>query len=340
MSQYTKQCPTCQAEISYKYKGDFENSIQKNIVCRKCSQKKQNLKRVGLFFKNCPKCDKKITITGKHTFEKSVKENFLCSSCSNSGENNGMFGKTGEKNHWFGKHHTEETKKKISKTNTGKIRTEETKLKISEYKKANNPMKGGVFYLNWIEKYGKEIADQKMESYRQKRSDNNTGSKHPNFGKPPPKSASWGLTGWFNNFYFRSSKELMFLIYAKRFNLKVVSAESKQYAILYSNGQRNYFGDFIVNDKFFVEIKPKGLWEIPKNLEKFSAGKEYCLKHDFIFKVIDPPVNFNTILALFINKEVIFTERSEKRFKEYIDNKNLRRFMSEKIIRSVSVPTA
>lgn len=38
----------------------------------------------------------------------------------------------GEENHFYGKHHTEESKQLISKGNTGKIRTEEVKQKISE----------------------------------------------------------------------------------------------------------------------------------------------------------------------------------------------------------------
>lgn len=329
MNKYIKQCPTCQAEISYKHKGYFECSVRKNTVCEKCRKKRQNLKRVGLFFKNCPKCNKKITFTYKNAFEKSLKENSLCSSCSNSGEKNGMFGKTGEKCHWFGKKHTEETKRKLSKVNTGRKHTEETKRKISEYKKINNPMKGGVFYLDWIKKYGQEVADEKMQSYRQKRIDNNTGSNHPRFGKPPPKAGGWGLSGWFNGFYFRSLKELMFLIYAKRFNLEVISGEKKQYRILYSNGQKNYFVDFIVNNKFLVEIKPKVFQKTAENLEKFSAAKEHCLQNNLIFKVIDPPIIFDVIYELFVNNEVVFTERDKKRFEKYINDKHSRRFMDK-----------
>ena len=39
---------------------------------------------------------------------------------------------TGEKNHWYGKHRSEETKKKISEANTGKHPSEETRKKISQ----------------------------------------------------------------------------------------------------------------------------------------------------------------------------------------------------------------
>ena len=43
--------------------------------------------------------------------------------------------KCGEHNHFYGRHHTEETKKKIGDANRGKTRTEETKQKMSEQRK-------------------------------------------------------------------------------------------------------------------------------------------------------------------------------------------------------------
>lgn len=46
----------------------------------------------------------------------------------------------GEKNHFYGKHHTEQTKKKMSEAWKNRIVSEETKIKISESQK-NNPVK-------------------------------------------------------------------------------------------------------------------------------------------------------------------------------------------------------
>ena len=76
------------------------------------------------------------------------------------GENNVMFGKTGEKHPMYGKHYSEETKRKMSKSHKrenlseetirkmrdsqkGKKLSEETKKKIGEAKKGeNNPIYG------------------------------------------------------------------------------------------------------------------------------------------------------------------------------------------------------
>ena len=51
------------------------------------------------------------------------------------GDNNPMYGRTGKKNPFFGKKHSEETRKKISEANKGKHLSEETRIKISEAQK-------------------------------------------------------------------------------------------------------------------------------------------------------------------------------------------------------------
>lgn len=54
------------------------------------------------------------------------------------GENNPMFGMTGEKHPFYGKHHSEETKKKLSESHTGKHFSEEHRNKLSESHTGNH----------------------------------------------------------------------------------------------------------------------------------------------------------------------------------------------------------
>ena len=59
------------------------------------------------------------------------------------GENNFMYGKCGELNHNYGKHLSEETKKKISESHKGKQLSEEHKKKLSKINKGRvSPNKG------------------------------------------------------------------------------------------------------------------------------------------------------------------------------------------------------
>lgn len=99
--------------------------------------------------KNCPKCNKIITYKSIQGYNGAIKNNSLCRSCSKLGKNNPMFGRdvsdetksklrillgnqSGENNLFYGKHHTEATKHKISKSAKGKTHSDETKLKMSE----------------------------------------------------------------------------------------------------------------------------------------------------------------------------------------------------------------
>ena len=69
-----------------------------------------------------------------------------CISAANSGSGNGMYGKTGEANPFYGKHHTDATKRRVSNTQkeryakdghpwVGRNHSEESKRAISEKKK-------------------------------------------------------------------------------------------------------------------------------------------------------------------------------------------------------------
>jgi hypothetical protein len=106
----------------------------------------------------CPVC-------GKETYFIGLKRGYckFCSyECANSGENHPF----------FGKHHTEKTKRKISDTEKGKHCSEESKKKMSDAKKGEkNP------------NYGKHPS----EETRKKMSDANKGKmggeNHPMYGK-------------------------------------------------------------------------------------------------------------------------------------------------------------
>lgn len=88
-----------------------------------------------------------------------------------SGKNNPMYGRVGEQNHFYGKHHTDESKKKNSDSqkrlyengyvnpNKGKAMSEEQKEKISNLRKGkycgkDNPNAKAVICLNTLEVFG------------------------------------------------------------------------------------------------------------------------------------------------------------------------------------------
>lgn len=116
---------------------------------------RQNRNEYG-YVRNCPKCDKELRTTNKYYFNKALISNSPCLSCSQKGK---IVSETarenmrknhadirGEKNPFYNKKHSDETKKIISEKITEKMSSEEVRLKISErqkeyYKTHDNPFK-------------------------------------------------------------------------------------------------------------------------------------------------------------------------------------------------------
>lgn len=104
----------------------------------------------------------------KRTKQKISSKNYekikICISKNMSGKNNPMYenGIKGEGHYRFGTHHTEETKRKISKSNKGKKPTTETRRKLKENhydcSGENNPM----FGKQHTEETKRKISDSKM----------------------------------------------------------------------------------------------------------------------------------------------------------------------------------
>ena len=132
-------------KATIKYKGydpdDLKPQSNKRI-CKSCDM----CGRVGYtkfrcYVKFCKSCCK---IGIKHT-----KEQNELQSKRMSGKNNPMYGQTGEKSPFYGKHHSEETKRKMSKSSEGKPKSQAHCRHIKESRRdisgSNNPnWRGGA----------------------------------------------------------------------------------------------------------------------------------------------------------------------------------------------------
>jgi hypothetical protein len=104
------------------------------------------------------------------------------------------------------------------------------------------------------------------------------GEKNPQYGKSPSKQAGRGINGKFNNLHFRSSLEMLYLMYWYENNVNVVSAENIKFRVKYINSsgvKRTYSPDFFINEtNTLVEIKPENLHTNVEVLQKFNTLKE------------------------------------------------------------------
>ena len=145
----------------------------------------------------------------------------------------------------------------------------------------NNPNFGGKYSRGFAdapltgpleERYGKEKADR----IRAKMSVSMSGVGNPMYGKPSPKGAGNGISGWFDaRLYFRSLLELSFILVCERSGLKISSAEQKKYRVSYNDFkgmERTYTPDFVDERGNLYEIKPKNLLKCANNILKLKAA--------------------------------------------------------------------
>lgn len=321
-----RNCPQCQKEISYKNKNNFEKANKNNVLCQSCIKKLnqldlilicddcgkelhyKNLKvyekakekgqlckdctykknyRVDKLERNCPQCNSFIYYKDKKTFNNAIKNNNLCLSCIRKNNMN------------------DNLKQKLSKASKGQ----------------NNPMANRSFFDVWLEKYGEEIANQKLIQFKNKCSQRNKGENNPMYGKPSPKKSGNGYSGYYKGNYFRSILELSYLKYLLDNNIKFESCENKKYRVEYQldNKKQTYFPDFYLLDtQEIIEIKPQNLLNNKINKLKFEAAIN---KYGNKFKVLTEN-NFNKLdvndtYRLYINKEIVFDKNYEQKFIEY-----------------------
>lgn len=272
---FARKCPECKLDITYGSKGAYTNGIKKNSTCRACTSK-----RTGFISRFATK-----------------------------GEN------TGSINAFYGKKHTEISKKKIS--GRAKARELHPKFKEKIGNKANL-IKGGVYEF-WTAKYGKAIANQKLKALKKKHSQNNSGIGNPMYGKPCPGGAGYGWKGWYKGHFFRSLRELSFMIA----NNDWKSAEHIRIEYEYNNSARTYRPDFILGTRV-IEIKPKKLHNTSLIQAKADAAKKHCASLGMTYELLDQEiVKFETLDNLVTNKEVIWHDRYKQRYEAYKEAYNL-----------------
>ena len=186
--------------------------------------------------RNCPQCGKEIEYKSIGGFKTSIKNNSVCRRCVSV--NNGFLDRyatkgknTGSDNPFFGRRLTEEElaahRERMKNRNHDSYKTPEFRERQSMLSSgSNNPMYGKSVYEAWVEKYGIEEADKRMVACKKKHSKNNSGSNNPMYGKPSPNGSGNGWKGWYKERYFRSLRELTYMLELEESATSWVSAEN------------------------------------------------------------------------------------------------------------------
>jgi len=328
-TEYT--CPVCGVKKYYGHKRRSENAREKNLACKDC---RMRINAARVFERNCPACDRVLPYKSLSSRNLAEKRNSICHPCAmnevsgrdyirreRSERMKGRF--AGEKNPFFGKTHTPETLLKIQlHTDHSYTRTDEFRAKMSMATKGDkNPMFGRNYYEVWVSKYGKDEADKRMADYRKKMSVSTRGSKNGMFGKPAPARSGNGWSGWYCGHYFRSLRELSFIVLVlEPLGCKWVSGECDKLRVKYideKGRERTHIADFLVDDKYLVEVKPRNLMHVLFNILKRQAMNDFCCDHDYEYRIFDVDIiPFEKLKELYENGSVKFTEKWDARMKK------------------------
>lgn len=277
--------------------------------------------------RGCPKCGKEILHSTKEYRDLMDRKKTLCKSCGcrNPDRLRRMSEiNSGAKNPFFGRKHTDATKERIRNQdysfNSTQLRRDAVSLQCSG---VGNPMYGRSFYDVWVCKYGKEDADRRLVDYKRKKSERMSGSGNHMYGKPSPQGSGNGWSGWYKGWFFRSLRELSYVISVLEKNgLKWRSAESKDLRMNYTmlGKSRTYFADFFVEDSILVEVKPKRLMESVQNLAKMDSAVVFCNERGFSYRMVDVRILDDDVITDLYRRGVIkFTSRYELKMKERIE---------------------
>ena len=184
-------------------------------------------------------------------------------------------------------------------------------------------MYGKTYYGIWVEKYGIEEADKKLIEFKSNLSNKMSGSNNPMYGKPSPQGSGNGWSGWYKGWFFRSLKELSYMINEiEGKNKQWRTAETKDLRmpyIDYKGDDRTYTADFLVDEKELIEVKPEKLKSSITVRLKQKAAQKFCKKQGYIYKIEDvEKLSKEDINKLHANGDIKFTKRYEEKYIEYM----------------------
>jgi hypothetical protein len=177
-------------------------------------------------------------------------------------------------------------------------------------------------YDCWLKRHGKEEAEKRLISFKQKLSLANSGKNNNMYGKPSPQGAGNGWAGWYKGWYFRSLLELSYMVNViESGGLRWESAEKRELMITYTDYEgkiKNYFADFLINKNTLVECKPKRLWNTPKVTCKKTAAENFCKINNMVYQLTDTEkISYEQLKKLYDDGLVKFLSRYEEKFLKY-----------------------
>lgn len=198
------------------------------------------------------------------------------------------------------------------------IREKLKSLGLYDADKAYSHTHGRSLLECWTDTHGPEMALQMWGTYVVERKQTaKRGKDNAAYGKPPAQGAGNGWKGWYRGHYFRSLREVVFMIDMDERGVEWISGEKTSIPYELDGGPRTYRPDFIVG-KEMIEIKPLRLHSSRVVILKREAAEAYCVSRGLTYRLIDIEIDAERIGRYHATGEVRFDRDYEARFLGYV----------------------
>jgi hypothetical protein len=135
----------------------------------------------------------------------------------------------------------------------------------------------------------------------------------------------FSFKGYYKSWFFRSLKELSYVLLCEDNGLKWQTAEVEELAVWYEDiygHRRKHYADFLVDGHIIVEVKPAKHQKGKLVQLKAKAMKAFCQQKGFEYMMVSPrKVNPERLSQLITNGLVIFTEDCKDKILSYLENR-------------------
>lgn len=142
----------------------------------------------------------------------------------------------------------------------------------------------------------------------------------------------FSFKGYYKGWFFRSLKELSFVLLCEENGQKWQSAETEELSVTYTDvygKKRKHFADLLVDKHIIVEIKPKAYQKSKTVKLKSQAMQQFCNKNGYHYMVVSPKIVPIAKLKELVDKnEILISEELQTKFSKYIKNRLSRTTLS------------
>lgn len=140
----------------------------------------------------------------------------------------------------------------------------------------------------------------------------------------------FSFKGWLSlpnreKFFFRSLKEISYVLLCEKNKISWISAEKEEFAVWYKDvygKDRRYYPDFFVDGKIIVEIKPRKHQNGKLVQLKAEAMKEFCKKKGYTYMMVSPRrINKSELEELIDNKTIEFSDECKYKIQGYLSKR-------------------